>query len=140
MVSAGQTVGIKMDQKWGRGRIHWNSHLSLTVSPFSDTDHLQERLALFTRELPCTWSRIHVGALSHACPTLLQPWTVAHLAPLSTGFSRQEHCSGLPLPPPEDLPDLGIKAASPALQADSLPSESPGKPIQDSEMLRKEIL
>ena len=68
------------------------------------------------------------------------PWTVAHLAPLSMGFSRQEHCSGLPFPPPEDLPDLGIKAASPALQEDSLPSESPGKPIQDSEMLRKEIL
>ena len=36
-------------------------------------------------------------------------WTVAHQAPLSTGFSRQEYCSGLPCPPPGDLPDPGIK-------------------------------
>ena len=46
------------------------------------------------------------------------PWTVAHQAPLSMGFSRQEHCSGLPCPPPGDLPDPGIKPkalTSPAL-------------------------
>ena len=42
--------------------------------------------------------------------------------PLSMGFFRQEYWSGLPFPPPEDLPDPGIKPASPALQADSLPS------------------
>ena len=41
------------------------------------------------------------------------------------GFSRQEYWSGLPFPPPGDLPDPGIKAMSPALQADSLPSEHP---------------
>ena len=53
----------------------------------------------------------------------MTPWTVAHQAPLSTEFSRQEYWSGLPFPPPEDLPDPGIKPlspASPALQADSL--------------------
>ena len=52
------------------------------------------------------------------------PWTVAHQAPLSMGFSRQEYRSGLPCPPPGDLPDPGIKPmspASPALKADSLP-------------------
>ena len=52
------------------------------------------------------------------------PWTVAHQAPLSTGLSRQEHWSGLPCPPPGDLPDLGIELVSPeapALQADSSP-------------------
>ena len=54
-------------------------------------------------------------------------WTVAYLAPLSMGFSRQEHWSGLPFPSPEDLPDRGIKPGSPALQADSLPPEPPGK-------------
>ena len=43
------------------------------------------------------------------------------------GFSRQEHWSGLPFPSPEDLPDPGIKSGSPALQADALPSEPPGK-------------
>ena len=43
------------------------------------------------------------------------PWTVAHQAPLSMGFSRQEHWSGLPFPSPGDLPDPGIKPRSPAL-------------------------
>ena len=46
---------------------------------------------------------------------------------LSMGFSRQEYWSGLPFPSPRDLPDPGIKLWSPALQADSLPSEPPGK-------------
>ena len=54
------------------------------------------------------------------------PWTVAHQAPLSMGFSRQEYWNGLPYGPPEDLPDPGIKPTSLALQADSLPSEPPG--------------
>ena len=56
------------------------------------------------------------------------PWTVGHQAPLSMGFSRQEYWSGLPFPSPGDLPDPGIKPRSPALQADALPSEPPGKP------------
>ena len=43
------------------------------------------------------------------------PWTVAYHAPPSMGFSRQEYWSGLPLPSPEDLPDLGIEHGSPAL-------------------------
>ena len=43
------------------------------------------------------------------------PGTVARQAPLSMGFSRQEYWSGLPFPPPEDLPDPGIEPASPAL-------------------------
>ena len=55
------------------------------------------------------------------------PWTVAHQAPLSMGFSRQEHWSGLPRPPPGALPNLELELRSPALQADSLPSEPPGK-------------
>ena len=142
MVSAGQTGGDKRWTGGRRGRIPWNSHLSLTVSSFSDTDHLQERPALFTRELP-----VHMvqdsPVLSHAVMSVrlfATPQTVAHLAPMSMGFSRQEYCRGLPFPPPEDLPDPGIKPASPALQADSLLSEPLGKPIQDSEMLRKEIL
>ena len=50
----------------------------------------------------------------------MAPWTVAHQAPLSMGFCRQEYWSGLSSPPPGDLPDPGIKPTSPALQADSL--------------------
>ena len=59
----------------------------------------------------------------------LHPWTIACQAPLSMEFSRQEYWSGLPFPPPGDLPDPGIKLRSPALQEDSLLSEPPGKPI-----------
>ena len=57
------------------------------------------------------------------------PRTVAYQAPPSMEFSRQEYWSGLPFPSPGDLPDLGIKPRYPALQADALPSEVPGKPI-----------
>ena len=49
-------------------------------------------------------------------------------APLSMGFSRQEYWSGFLVPSPGNLPDPGIKPGSPALQADSLPSEPPGSP------------
>ena len=58
--------------------------------------------------------------------------TVAHQAPLSMGFSRQEHCGGLPCPPPGDLPDPGIYLSSPlspALQVDSLHTDLSEKPI-----------
>ena len=57
------------------------------------------------------------------------PWTVAHQAPQSLEFSRQEYWSGLPFPSPGDLPNPGIKPRSPTLQADSLPSEPAGKPL-----------
>jgi len=59
------------------------------------------------------------------------PWTVAHQAPLSMGFSRQEYWSGLPCLLPGDPPNPGIKPASPALQADSL-AETPGRPLLDA--------
>ena len=58
----------------------------------------------------------------------LIPWIVACQASLSMGFPRQEYWSGLPFASPGDLPNAGIKPRSPALWADSLPSESPGKP------------
>ena len=59
------------------------------------------------------------------------PWTVAHWAPLFMGFFRQEYWSGLPFPPPGDLPHPGIEPASlasPELQVDSVPTEPGGKP------------
>ena len=58
----------------------------------------------------------------------MTPWTVAHKAPLSMGFPKQESWSGLPCPPPRDLPHLRIEPQSPALQADSLSTEPSGKP------------
>ena len=58
----------------------------------------------------------------------LQPQTVAYETSPSMGFSRQEYWSGLPFPSPGDLPDPGFEPRSPALQADSLPSELQGHP------------
>ena len=68
------------------------------------------------------------GLIAKLCQTLATLWTEAHQAPLSMGFSRQEYWSGLPFPFPGDLPNPGIELGSPALQADSLPSEPPGRP------------
>ena len=51
------------------------------------------------------------------------PWTVAHQAPLSMGFPRQEYWSGLPFPSARDIPDPGIKPSSSLSQEDSLPCE-----------------
>ena len=70
------------------------------------------------------WSE--VKSLSHV-RLFATPWTVAYKAPLSMEFSRQEYWSGLEFPSPGDLPDSGIELGSPALQADALPSEPPGK-------------
>ena len=72
------------------------------------------------------------GLVAKSCPTLAIPWTIAHQAPLNMGFSRQEYWSGLPCPPPGDLPDPWIEPSSPvalALQAESFTSELPRKPL-----------
>ena len=58
----------------------------------------------------------------------MSSWTLACQPPLSIEFSRQEYRSALPFLSPGDLPDPGIEPGSPALQADSLPFEPPGKP------------
>ena len=61
------------------------------------------------------------------------PWTVAHQAPPSMEFFRQEYWSGLPFLSPGDLPDPEIEPWSPALQADALPDEPPGNPPKSNE-------
>ena len=71
--------------------------------------------------------RREVKSLSHV-QFFATPWTVAHQAPPSMEFSREEYCSGLPFPSPGDLPDPRIEPGSPAVQADALTSEPPGKP------------
>ena len=68
------------------------------------------------------------GLVAKLCLTFVTPLTVAHQAPQSIGFSRQKYWSGLPFPFPGDLPNPGIKPRSPALQANSLLTELPGKP------------
>ena len=77
------------------------------------------------QELFRPWWKLSGGVsparVAQSCPTLCDPnglW-----GPLSMGFSRQEYWSGLSFPSPEDIPDPGTETGSPALQADSLPSE-----------------
>ena len=72
----------------------------------------------------CEW----VKSLSRV-RLFVTPWTVAHQAPPSVGFSRWEYWNGLPFPSPGDLPDPGIEPRSSTLQADALTSEPPGSPI-----------
>ena len=61
--------------------------------------------------------------VAQSCLTLATPWTVTCQVPLSMGFSRQEHWSGLPFSSPGDLPEPRIEPRSPASQADSLQTE-----------------
>ena len=64
----------------------------------------------------CTRAFARMRAQSFSCVWVFAVlWAVARQAPLSVGFSRQEYWSGLPFPPPQDLPDPGIEPISPAL-------------------------
>ena len=72
---------------------------------------------------------ISFSLVAKLCPTLATPWTVACQAPLSMGFSRQEYWSGLPFPSPGDLAHPGTEPTSPTLQAFSVFSELPRKPL-----------
>ena len=68
------------------------------------------------------------GLVTQLCPPFVAPWTAARQAPLSKGFSRQEYWSGLPFPPPGDLPNPGIEPVSPALAGRFFITEPAGKP------------
>ena len=70
----------------------------------------------------------HQESILCVCPTVCDPMACSPQAPLSMEFSRQEYQSGLPFPSPGGLPNPGTEPMSPAFQADSLPSEPPGKP------------
>ena len=73
---------------------------------------------------PIKYYKYDMKVKSLSCVQLFAtPWTVAYQAPQSVEFSRQEYGSGLPFPPPRDLPIPGIEPRSPALQADALLSE-----------------
>ena len=84
-----------------------------------------------TKLCPKSWHQTGCVKLLQLCLTLCDPMDCSPppWAPLSMGFSRQEYWNGLPFPSPEDLPPAGIEPGSSALQADSFPAESPGKPI-----------
>ena len=69
--------------------------------------------------------------VAQSCQNLFDPVGVAHQAPLSTGFSRQEYWSGLPFPSLGYLPNPGIEPGSPVSQVDSLLPEPPGEPMSE---------
>ena len=74
------------------------------------------------------WQKSEVA---QSCPTLCDPVDCSPPGSSSMGFSREEYWSGSPFPSPGDLPDPGIEPRSPALQADALTSEPPGKPQEE---------
>ena len=123
---------------------HFNSQWDLTQSPgrVQNSVYYGRRCTLQTMYLlrMCeissfmkilsnkTFSTL-VVVYSLSCVQLFTtPWITACQALLSMGFSRQEYWSGLPFPPPGDLPNSGIEPRSPALQADSLPTKLQGSP------------
>ena len=83
------------------------------------------------------WIALPMCVLSHYSHVQLFviPWTVAHQAPLTMGFSRQEYWSGLPFPSPGDLPNPGIEPMYPALAGGFFTTEPPGKPLFASQAL-----
>ena len=97
-------------------------HIQNLATPHSSAHSSSHGTSLLTwlpiSTLVYTLMKVKVKLLSH----------VAHQAPPSMGFSRQEYWSELPFPSPGDLPDPGIEPRSPTLQADALTSAPPGKP------------
>ena len=136
---------------WGRS---CDSHLCQEVTVSQRTSYLSKQ-HLWMTDLQSSKKRSHLAQLSHltdkgtkasigahsdlASQCALSrfrlfgtPWTLACQVPLSMGFSRWEYWSGLPYPPPGNLPDSRIKTASPALQVDSLSAGPSGsKSIQE---------
>ena len=76
----------------------------------------------------CLLNHLQSHCYCLVCPTLATPWTIAHQAPLSMGFPRQEYLSGSSFPSPGALPDPGIQPASPALAGGFFTTGAPGKP------------
>ena len=113
----------------------WNSHFYICGNINNNKNTIQHLLnATMFQELcysfilsQLIFTMVVVYSLSRVC-LFVTPWTIALQAPLSMGFPRQEYWSSLPFPSPGDLPDPGIEPRSPALQADSLLTEPPGKP------------
>ena len=120
LASCCQTNWLPHRAPWA---ISWLHHLSSFYSSYS---------TLTCRDLS-SWSLLLAELklkvlVTQSCPTLCDSMDCSHQASLSMEFSWQEYWSGLPFPSPEDLPEPGIKHGFPALQTDSLPTESPGKP------------
>ena len=118
-VSRGQWRGLKGRTESNDPIVSWVRSCS-SLSPMPPPSLSTDSVTLFSYTVKVKKSLSHVQLFA-------TPWTVARQPPLSMGFSRQEYWSGLPFPSPGDLPDPGIEPRSPALQADALSCEPPGK-------------
>ena len=123
-----------------QARTHTHIQRRTIIFLFFSSLYLQLSDEIWSSSLNTQWQ--HCLKLSTAeceiiqlCPTLC--WTVAFQAPPSMGFSRQEYWSGLPFPSTGDLPNPGLEPRFPTLQADTLPSEPPGKPKYNFTELQK---
>ena len=127
------SAGLVTDGRWLRmGRAErWGGGFGLSLPAFLGeliTDPLRRCGALRGAGPHLTEVCRRCSLVTRSCLTLATPWPVAHQAPPSMGFSRHAYWSGLPFPPPGDLPDPGIEPASPALAGGFLTTEPPGKP------------
>ena len=112
---------MKLIPRWHQEKC-WSSCIKVWLFP---------KKSMFILKLELYLAFVAVCVLSPVW-VFATPWTVAHQAPLSMGFHRQEYWSGLPFPSPKDLPDQGIKLISPvshALAGRFFTTESPGKPL-----------
>ena len=115
-LKAGISHSVRTWENWGMSR--WKK--SLKVS------HLVSKLVFESQESAHRALVIKCACMLSCVQLLETPWTIAHPAPLSMDFSRQEHWSGFPFSPPGNLPDQGIITASPALAGGFFTTEPPG--------------
>ena len=112
--------------------IAWLEHMRLRAE--NDRRNERERVS-GTLQPYKLWQDLGFHSLYYACVRVqsvqlyVTLWAIAHQDPLSLKISKQEYWSGQPFPSPEDLPNPGMEPGSPVLQADSLLSEPPEKPI-----------
>ena len=121
---------------WSPALGAWSlNHWTTRKVPHSPQFCHHHSLCPFTSHLDAYGKKnVKVKLLSHA-QLFMTPMDCGLPGSSSMGFSRQEYWSGLPFPSPGDLPDPGIEPGSPSLQADSLPSEPPGNPLNDYDHL-----
>ena len=116
---------------------YWESSFCICMMNVWLVDCISNTLHTSLSLYPCSiYTPMGGCSVTQSCPTVT-PWTVAHQAPLSMGFSRQKYWSGLPCSPPGFLPYPGIEPMSPiapAVQVDSLPLSHQGSPSKHAYM------
>ena len=122
------------------GSLTWQGHQSFQRRELRDFPFLQQlRCKIQDKDGQKPVRKQNDSCSCLAAQSFATPWTEFCQAPLSMEFSRQEYWSGLPLPSPRELSNPRTEPRSPALQADSLPSESPGKPWMIYKAIRQRL-